>query len=76
MHFEFFLQEQRLIVLLIHLIPHCNILKFPSVNLRRTAISRIIVFMIYFKTLQHRQCGVLVYVDVCVCVVRGGLLTS
>lgn len=35
---SFFLQMQRLIELLTHVIPHCNILKFPSVNLQKTAL--------------------------------------
>lgn len=39
LHYELFLQERRLIELLTHAIPYCNVVKFPSVNLGKTAIS-------------------------------------
>lgn len=54
LHYEFCLQEQRLIELLTHAIPRHNILKFSSVNLVRQLYLTIMVFIIYCKILYHR----------------------
>ena len=48
---SFFLQEQRLMELLTHATPLCNIVKFSSVNLVRQLYLTIMVFTIYCEIL-------------------------